>query len=105
MNVILHPSRCEDMNVEFFADTPYVSPHSGPELACHKPAAIFGAEHNMNYVFGVCVRQVSHLRRLGSSEIRTQPLRAGLISGTPPPFVESESAYLRVRIVYHIINY
>ena len=101
--MIFHSSNCKNRNVELFANTGCVSPHSGPKFSRHKFLAIFGAEHNVNHILRVCVGHVSHLRRW--DHLSTQPLRAGLISGTPPAFVESESAYLRVRIVYHIINY
>jgi len=63
MNVIFHSSYGENGNVELLANTRCVGPHSGPKVSRQELLAIFGAEDNMNYVLGVCVGHVSHLRR------------------------------------------
>jgi len=61
--VIFHSSHGEDGSFEFLANARCVGPHSRPKVRRQKLLAIFGAEDNVDYVLGVSVGHVPHLRR------------------------------------------
>ena len=61
--MIFHSSHGEDGSFEFLANARCVGPHSRPKVRRQKLLAIFGAEDNVDYVLGVSVGHVPHLRR------------------------------------------
>jgi len=64
MNVIVHAADRTNENPVVFANAGDIGPHSWLEILRDEFGAVFGAEDDVEYVLGVCVRHVSRLRRL-----------------------------------------
>jgi len=83
MNVIFRTPDGMDENPLPFADTRRVAPDFRLKFCGNGFAPFLGAEYNMNYVLGVGVGRVSHLRCLPFYTPAAQRFCVGLTSAAP----------------------